>query len=69
MSSFKRKSEKVLNVFNKTVEDLSKINEKVSEKSSQIQNMINEMTVEKDDLDTLKKRNQGIISKINKIIE
>lgn len=69
MSNFKRKSEKILSVFSKTVEELTKINEKVVEKARGIEIAIDEMAFEKEELNDLRESNSRVISRINGLID
>ena len=64
-----RRSEDVVNVFTKTIKDLTEINSQVSGAEADRLKKKARLEAELADLDKIKQDNQKVIDKINKIFE
>lgn len=69
ISNLTKKSLKSVNIFNKTINDLTKVNAKVEEHVTKRQTKVEQLQNEQSYLNKIKDDNQKVIGKISKIFE
>ena len=67
VKQFKSQSTKSLNIFNKTIADLIKVNKEISKRIKVNRDKVNALTLKNNDLDKVKFENEQVITKIKNI--